>query len=231
MVLLIAAWQNPGPKVLSQDYVPLNHGYANVFRISRDVANIFMLPATLAAVVTSVNFLSTIVRSMAQSGLLPSLFDHSLPEGRTTYVVLAAVIGGSITVMLFNVIALIWHPRLVPIIVIMLQYCMYFNYLCIYASYLMFRRQHSAKVYTFHSPFGTYGAYLGIFITLMMIVLNVFPWYAYMGTALCGFLFIFAISTISYLFYASRNQRFSPEEERVFFVAYIIRGKQAGGCH
>lgn len=196
-----------------------------MFHISRDMANAFLLPATLAAVVTSVNFLSTIVRSMAKSGLLPSIFDHSLSDGRSTYVVLAAVIGGSIAVMFFNIIALIWHPRFVPIIVIMFQYCMYFNYLCIYASYLLFRHQHSAKEYTFHSPFGTYGAYLGITITMMMFVLNVFPWYDYMGTSLCGFLLIFAVATVSYLFYASRNQRFSPEEERVFFVAYIIRGK------
>lgn len=225
VVLLIAAWQRPGPKILSQEYMALNYGYANMFHMTKSLANVFILPATLAAVVTSVNFLSTIVRSMAKSGLLPGAFDHSLSDGRTTYEVLAAVIGGSIAVMLFNVIALIWHPRLVPIIVIMFQYCMYFNYLCIYASYLLFRHQHSAKVYTFHSPFGTYGAYVGIFITMLMFLLNVFPWYDYMGTSLCGFLLILAVATAWYLFYASRNQRFSPEEERVFFVAYIIRGK------
>lgn len=223
---MLVSWQYPGPKIAAQNYFALNYGFANIFGIPENVGHIFLIPSTLAAVSMGIHFLCVIVRSMSESGLLPSIFNVRSRNGNVPFVALTFVVLGSVLVTLFQVMALLWNPIMASVVVIMVQYCHYFNYLCIFASYLLFRQEYDGrKHYSFHSPLGIYGAYIGIGTTLLMFLFNVFPWYNYMGYSLGGFLFIFFVSSVGYVLYASGNQRFSLEEERVFFIAYIIRGK------
>lgn len=231
-VTLLVSWQYPGPKLAAQNYFALNYGFANIFGIPENVGHIFLIPSTLAAISMGIHFLCVIVRSMSESGLLPSIFNMRSRNGNVPFVALTFVVFGSVLVTLFQVMALLWNPIMASVIVIMVQYCHYFNYMCIFASYLLFRQQYDGRRhYSFHSPLGIYGAYIGIGMTLLMFLFNVFPWYNYMGYSLGGFLFIFFVSSVGYVLYASGNQRFSLEEERVFFIAYIIRANRRHRNH
>eukprot|EP01033_Poteriospumella_lacustris_P005012 gene5012-3579_t len=74
-------------------------------------------------------------------------------------------------------------------------------------------------------PFGIYGAYLGIAITVFFIMATCF--YSFNVVAFAVYLLFLVAISMYYLHYVHHHETFSGEEERVFFLTYVIRSNQS----
>lgn len=222
-VIFLSSYQYPGTQEVRRSSVPMSFGYGNIFHISHNTAAIFNVPATLASIMVSTYYLCVIIRSMSMSGLLPSVLSKTMGEDEKPYVAMIFINVCAVFVAIVILIGVIEYPAMVLGIYAFSSYGLYFNYFAIFSAYIIFYDNYNDKQHAFQSPLGKYGAYLGIFIVAALPLLNNFPWHPYMIAPLVSFICALIAISIGYIRYQSRVQRFSPEEEKVFFVNFIIK--------
>jgi len=101
----------------------------------------------------------------------------------------------------------------------------YLVYICELASYLRLQRQFAQLKREFKSPFGRAGAHYAITAFFLSLVGSViFPpidqWIP--STIMAIYLFL---ASIYYFTVATYRQRFSTEETKAMFIAYVFKGK------
>lgn len=220
----LVSWQSPGLRTTAFSSLPLSYGYAKIFAISYSAASIFSAPAAFTSIVVSVHYLCVIIRSMSLSGLLPAYFAKSYGSKHIpsySLILISCSVVAFTTVLLCGVIL---YPVLTKAALVFASYCLHFNCFSLFASYIMFRNYYPSAKRGFVSPLGTVGAYLGICVFVFLPFLNNFPWSKYYITSTTCFFGLLLLLSVFYIRFMIQYQKYSPEEERIFFVAFIIRG-------
>jgi L-asparagine transporter-like permease len=98
-------------------------------------------------------------------------------------------------------------------------------YIFAFVAYLVFVQKYSSVNREFHSPLGVIGAYYGIVIFAVGFIATVgFQGKRYVPIVF--FIIYLIVMAIYYFLYALKNQKFSADEQKALFTAYIINGKQ-----
>ena len=223
-VLFTAASQSPGSVALSHELLPLNFGYAKMFGISHRAATILSIPATYA---TGFGFMFAYGRqmaSMADSGLLPNLMRFRTDEGKPY----SALIVGSILSLLVTFCIYYMDRTFVEDLFYWAISSSYIVYIFALLSYVSFHRKYSIISRSFVNPLGIYSVYFGMAVFIMSIITTL----GFQGRTVAhrvhpviGFLAFLGAGYLYYYCIARSRQRFSDEEQRVLFSAYVINGK------
>lgn len=224
-MIVVAVGQSPGIVELQGTSLPLNFGFANIFGISPQLANWFNIPLLAASFMIGEYFLCIILRSMAESGLIFVHFKHWFAphvEGRP-FPVRAMIVSYVLMIMFSMVIfgVLYYSFEYIMNLSYFVCLCFYALYICLFLTYISFSQRFPLIPRYYVSPVGIVGAYLGIAVYLFMAVMTLL--YSN-GLIVFGVWFaIIALLTVAYLKRIRPNETFSGEEERVFFIAYVIK--------
>lgn len=228
----VACGQPPGIGVLETARLPLTYGFANLFHITPDTAMIFNIPFQISSFMISQYFLCIIMKSMAESGLLPSFFLHTLtwPKFDLVFPVYSASLSFAMASFAAGMAYLMTgiSDSLQMNFVFFFSFPYYTLYIALFVTFITFRQHFSSLPRSFVSPFGIYGAYLGIAITVFFIMATCF--YSFNVVAFAVYLLFLVAISMYYLHYVHHHETFSGEEERVFFLTYVIRCKCCSCC-
>lgn len=223
---MLAAWQEPGIREVSRATLPLSYGYANMFGVSTHFAAIFNIPAALTSIIVCVYYLCVTLRSMALSGVLPTIFGQLSSKNQVPTYALILIVVGTVLVAAMILAGLLFYEAFALSVLIFGTYSLYFIYAAIFVTYLVFHRHYNDKQHRFQSPLGPYGAYIGLFMTCCLVIANNYPYHPYLRNSLLIFIGTIFLLSVVYVFVMVRYQKYSPEEEKIFFIAYIIRANR-----
>jgi ethanolamine permease len=210
------------PRLLSDaagELLPLNFGLMRMLNISAPRATWLALPAAYA---TGFGFIFAYGRqmsSMARSGLFPALFKLRTKKNNSPY---AALTVGSI-LSIIGCFGLFYgdvaYLENVFAICVLSSYTVY---LFAFISYFIFNSKYSTVARAFKSPFGLVGAGLGFCIFLLGII-SIVGFQKYLS--IVTFVIVIVLLSIYYNLYGYKVQKFSEEEQKHLFKAYVINGK------
>lgn len=223
---MLAAWQEPGIREVSRATLPLSYGYANMFGVSTHFAAIFNIPAALTSIIVCVYYLCVTLRSMALSGVLPTIFGQLSSKNQVPTYALILIVVGTVFIAAMILAGLLFYEAFALSVLIFGTYSLYFIYAAIFVTYLVFHRHYNDKQHRFQSPLGPYGAYVGLFMTCCLVIANNYPYHPYLRNTLLIFIGTILLLSVVYVFVMVRYQKYSPEEEKIFFIAYIIRANR-----
>jgi ethanolamine permease len=218
--LIAACAQYPGPVDLSTYLFPLAGGFAQLLNISENTATLLTIPPGFGSALALLHALGSQTVSVAKSGYFPGFLSQVTTFSSTPYIALL-VIGG--LGYLFCVIA--YYDEIVYLEmgnVSAITSYLIFIFACL--SYISFTKNYPSLKREFCNPFGMYGAYLGVAIFSYFLVNSVLlavwqkdPNFFYI------FLVIFVPANILYFFVIMPNLKFSEEEKKVMFKAYLVK--------
>lgn len=225
-VLFTVSAQKPGAVAISVELMPLSHGFANMFGISVRHATWFSIPATYA---TGFGFMFAYGRqiaSVADSGLLPNLLRFRTGEGKPY----AALVMGSV-VSLVTTFGIYYSDRsFIEDLFYWSISSSYIVYIFAFLSYVAFQKKYSAIRRAFVNPLGIYSVYYGSAVFIMSLISTL----GFQGDNIAdslhpfsGFLTFLGIGYFYYYCIARSKQRFSEEEQKILFSAYVINGKSS----
>lgn len=223
---MLAAWQEPGIREVSRASLPLTYGYANMFGINTHFAAIFNVPAALTSIIVCVYYLCVTLRSMALSGVLPTIFGQLSSKNQVPTYALILILVGTVFMAAMILAGLLFYEAFALSVLIFGTYSLYFIYAAIFVTYLVFHQHYNDKQHRFQSPLGPYGAYVGLFMTCCLVIANNYPYHPYLRNVLLIFIGTILLLSVVYVFVMVRYQKYSPEEEKIFFIAYIIRANR-----
>eukprot|EP01033_Poteriospumella_lacustris_P017224 gene17224-12316_t len=142
-----------------------------------------------------------------------------------TYALILIVVG-TVLVAAMILAGLLFYEAFALSVLIFGTYSLYFIYAAIFVTYLVFHRHYNDKQHRFQSPLGPYGAYIGLFMTCCLVIANNYPYHPYLRNSLLIFIGTIFLLSVVYVFVMVRYQKYSPEEEKIFFIAYIIRANR-----
>ncbi len=216
-ITLAAISQAPGAEALASADLPLKYGFARLFDVNIDVAKWIDIPCLFGVVFGFFYCSGKQLFAITQSGLLPSFLNATIPGVDTPYLcyTLAACVGAAL-----NLYALSYPDHLVEIEAISVLATLYICILCLIA-YMVFRRKFSSMTHAFVNPFGDGAAIYGIIYYLtsgigLIFYSSIEPFY------LVAFAIYLVVATIFFWAYLVKNQKFSEEEKKMMFKAYLI---------
>jgi ethanolamine permease len=224
----VSTSQSPGIMELQQSYLPLSYGFVNILNVSVETAMLLNIPFQLVSFMISQYFLCIIIRSMAESGLLPSFFLRNISCSK--YNLIFPYYSASLTFTVSTSAAILawvmddFSDTLRMSFVYFFSFPYYTLYIALFVTYIIFRKHFSSLPRTFVSPFGVMGAYVAIAITSFFLFATCF--YAYNWVAFSIYCLLMGTLSWIYRVYGHRHQTFSGEEEKVFFPTYVIRFNQ-----
>jgi ethanolamine permease len=218
--LIVACAQYPGPLDLSAYLFPLAGGFSQLFNISENTATLLTIPPGFGSALALLYALGSQTVSVAKSGYFPGFLSQVTTFSSTPYIALL-VIGG--LGYLFCVIAYYYEFVYLEMgNVSAITSNIIFIFACL--SYISFAKNYPSLKREFCNPFGIYGAYLGVLIFSYFLVNSVLlavwqknPDFFYI------FLVIFVPANILYFFVIMPNLKFSEEEKKVMFKAYLVK--------
>lgn len=225
LTCIVAVGQYPGRAIISQAYAPLNYGFSRLFGMPLSTASVFNIPLLLVSFVIGQYLVSIIICSMADSSLLPSLFNTMYRSAFIRIPLYAVMLSYSLCILsaIVAFICLYNSYRILVNLSFFVALCFFTHYICLFMTYLSFIQRFPTVPRYFVSPFGVYGAYLGIVIFFFFGISTCFVRNG--GCTFLGFVLFLMLLTFVYLAYIKRQQKFSAAEERVFFIAYVINGR------
>ena len=162
------------------------------------------------------------LQSISTTGLLPAIFQSTIPHLETPY--LALIIGtvfpiilGTIGVYYPILLTKLYHVSTVSTNIVFFGACF---------GYLLFKKNFGQLQRSFENPLGIVSAVVGMIIFAMNMISACF----FQGTATYAALIIiccfFVIAVLFYIFYMGKRQTFSDEEKQQMFKAYLLNGKR-----
>ena len=154
-----------------------NSGFSNTFGISEATATIFTSPLPFASTIIYFHVCCKQIKALSASKLFPALFASS-PTTAATHGT-SFPDNSSLFVFLFGFIVLIigYCTNAVNVYSSMFYNlyaaCLmgtYSTYLIIFISFLIFRRKYSSLERPFRNPLGSPSAYLGLFLTMLLLI-------------------------------------------------------------
>lgn len=220
-VYFTVSCQHPGVEELSGALLPLNYGFSRAFGISYQAATWLTLPAVYGTAFGFMYDYSRQLTAMSKSGLMPLKvpFQDRFPDAVLyAYLLLGSLLG--FVVMLF-----VYYLHLLTIRDLFLICILggYLVYICVLISYIIFQTRYSSLHREFRSPFGISGAVVGILIFSVSFFSAVALQKDTVSSVFLAIVLI--IVSIYYFVYARYHQKFSDDEQKALFSAYIINGK------
>jgi amino acid transporter len=220
-VLFLSSSLAPGVHLLARSESPLSVGYVHILGISsRSVAWLTLIPI-YATGFAFVYAYGKQMSSMARSGLLPPAFRLRTPRHNTPYF---AVCFGSVISILAAILLFYTEPESAYDIFHVCAISSYCVYLFTFLSYILFKIRYSTMQRAFINPLGLIAPILGISIIILaligLVALNNFDHTVIFFSVTLGL-------TIFYMVYGYKVQKFSEDEQRHMFKAYVINGKTA----
>jgi amino acid transporter len=213
--------QAPGIAQLPQVTYPLRNGWARIFNTDLNVGRWLHLPGLLISCLGFIYSAGKQLSSIAESGFLPKAFTHTIPIIDTPYFCLT--LSTCFSFMLSMI--MVKYPDIIDDMSTIPSLSMQFICVNAFVCYIIFRTKFSNLTKSFESPIGIWGAVYGIFNNVIGVISNIF----FVGrnyTGITVIIILCVISTLIYVFYVSKNQKFSEEEKKVLFKAYLINGKK-----
>ena len=220
-VSLAAISQAPGSAGLSSVDLPLKYGFAWILNTDTNTAMWLDAPCALGAMFGLFYCGGRQLLAITKSGLLPPLFKETIPGSETPYVCYTFVAVFSVGLNLFG----LNYPEYLATIRAISLIAAYHIFISCFIAYMVFRRKFSSMTRTFVNPLGDFAAIYGIINFLSAAVGVIF--YSSMSPVFLvvnGSYLIFA--TIFFWTYLVHNQKFSEEEKKVMFKAYLINANR-----
>lgn len=220
VIITAACIQSPGFNVLSEEALPLTFGFMNNFSLSSSMSALLFVPALFQSYHAYVYVFGRLLRSMADSRLLPSILQSYHSKHHTPYV---GIVAGSLAVFCLMFLRL-FASHSYDILCGISSIGTIFIYLLIACSFCIFRQRYQTLERQVVNPFGVAGSIYAILIILLALI-SVCAFIPY-GYLLISFFFVLVFFvTLFYFFYARHKQRFSEDEQKIFFLAYVINGE------
>ena len=217
-VLLLSVSHAPGKIVLKHAELPLVFGFSRIFDIPYHSASKLVIPDLFGSIYGFSFALSHQLEAVAKSGLLPSVFTKTSSYSGTPYVALLAAVAFS---FILNLIVFFRDN--------VLEQFYRISTLCSYVVYVFVCLAHISLCTSFSSMTRSFSSPLGIGGSIACIVIFVFLFIGEIGfdskNAVSPIVFssILVVATAYYYGYFVSHQRFSEEEKKVMFKAYLIK--------
>lgn len=225
VLVYVASLQYPGATALIDEALPLNYGFSRALGIPLHVAAVLNIPMFLSSFVIAMYYLVAMVKSMASSGIFPSrLLRTDGPDNTPWEAMKFAYIGALLLTLLF-VGMQVAGPYYAVILYTLCTFHLYTLWILLMVSYIYFRKRFHSIPRRFRSPFGVYGAYIAIFSAVQHFLTQFYPFQEYIIAPLVVFLLTLVGLTYIYARFVIKCQKYSEEEERIFFITYIITGR------
>lgn len=206
--------------MVSEDY-PLIPGLMHALNLNRRSASALMIPALFASANAFIFLFGRQMKSLAASNLFPPILETCIGKNQTPVV---AILFGSLLSYLLLLLAYFVEQDLYLILLGISAFGSAFVYLSIFYTYIAFQKKFATIDRYFKNPLGIPASYYGMIVVMLGIA-------SFLVLEKDGYivLVIFAgivfLASLVYIFYARKRQRFSKEEQKVFFNAYVINGK------
>jgi len=220
-VVFTSCSQFPGTDILSSASLPLSDGFSKMFNISMSQAMWLSFPALYGNFYGFVWAYGRQLSSMAKSGLLPEMLGEMTQTTDTPYVALFVGLLLSFGLALLCFYADAFYADFAFDVMRLYMLSSYVIYDFMFVSYIIFKFKYSSLTRSFNSPFGIYGAFLG----LAVFALNSFGILVEMQSESYPFYLLLAATlfmAIYYFGYLEAKQHFSEEEKGQLFKAYLI---------
>ncbi len=220
-VSLCAVSQEPGGDVLSTSQLPLNPGFMRIFKITNHAARWIDLPCQVGVIYCLFYCCGKQLLAISKSGLLPAFLDKTVPGSGAPYICyfVVAAVGTSLNALVLQrpqYRAEIRATAFISSVYIFINCCI---------AYMVFKRKFSSMARSFVNPLGDFAAIYSIIIFFLSGIGLVF----YCGVTpvfLFGIGAVLLFATIFFWTYLVHNQKFSEEEKKVMFKAYLINANR-----
>lgn len=229
MVLLLASLliicvgcSEPGIDVISTNTdAPLYYAYQEHLHMTSQLAKALSVPALFVSSSAWMYIVGKQLRSMAESGLFPTLLEYSYGSNKVPYV--ALFVCAALCCAVCSA-AHYWVKDFLVVFEATGFLGTLFVEFCLLLGYCVFRAKYDGLPRQFASPVGVYGAVYGMpVLLLVMLALVAFNKLGWIPLAFLGI--YFTVFTVHYMYHVKHQQRFSDEEQRIMFVAYVINGE------
>ncbi|KAJ0405875.1 hypothetical protein P43SY_001607 [Pythium insidiosum] len=209
----------PGLNQVSKLLAPFDNGFHVMFGVELTTATLFSTPAMYATTFGFMWGYGKLISAMATSKLLPSrLAVRSARYGTPIYALLA---GSAVSYLLCLLVYFV--PAVSAYIDVICFAAALLGYAGQCVGYIALKRLYpSVQSSTFHSPLGVYGAVYSLAVWLLGL-LSLAGFQGDGGRRFLAFLVIIALLAVVYMLYARHHQTFSPEENKVFLVAHVMK--------
>lgn len=220
-VITVAFSIPPGYHVLAHAGHPLNFGFARVFRITKTLGHLFALPGIMAKCFSFMYCYGRQSISMAGSGIIPAIFQLSIPVFNTPYFALIFIcILSFILNLIMNAFPISTVQFFSDIVCISTSVVLIFFFL----AYIQFTRNFSSLERLVINPLGIPGACIGIMIFMFCLIAAL----GFRGSRYLSVVFLVVVTIgiiiVNQVFLKGMN-KFSEEEKNELFKAYLINGK------
>ena len=220
-IILAAVSRDNGGKKLSSTSTPLLNGFGQIFDMDSTQAQYLDLPFQFSSVFCLFYCAGRQLLAITKSGLLPSFLEKTIPGSDTPYYcyTFTAIVGVGL-----NLFVLYYPEHLAEVKAVSSTSSVLIFIFCLIA-FMIFRRKFSSMARSFVNPLGDFSAIYGILTFCYAIIALVF--YTDVNP-----LFLVAIggcllfSTIFFWTYLVKNQKFSDEEKKIMFKAYLINANR-----
>ena len=225
LISLAACSTAPGQFILQLVLTPLMFGFQRIFNTTLENGVWLHLPGLFAPVMTVLFCSGRQLYMIAKSGFLPEIFSKRLPVSQTPVVTLCLItsIGAGINLYLH------YHPEIWSHIINIFVLSSHIVFINAFIAYLFFRHKYSSMPRSFASPIGVWGAWYGLgnnIIGCVSVIMYADDESASVSyDSLYVLLGLFVGGTIFYWAYLVKHQKFSEEEKKLLFKAYLINGE------
>lgn len=213
--------QDAGGKALSSANLPLQFGYARIFNMNLSATKWLDLPSQFGTTLGFFYCGGKQLHAISRSGLLPSALKATLPGLETPYLcyTLTAVVGCGVSILL------VYNPIYVAEVRAVSLMATYHIFIVCFISYMVFRSKFSSMTRSFKNPLGYFAPIFGI-VNYLMGVIAVLRYTTADYFFLVPLAGIFVFATIFFWTYLVKYQKFSEEEKKLMFKAYLINANQ-----
>mmetsp|Transcript_16646 Transcript_16646/g.18016 ORF Transcript_16646/g.18016 Transcript_16646/m.18016 type:complete len:692 (+) Transcript_16646:75-2150(+) len=213
--------QDSGGKALSSANLPLQFGYARIFNMNLSATKWLDLPSQFGTTLCFFYCGGKQLHAISRSGLLPSALKATIPGLETPYLcyTLAAVVGCGLSILL------VYNPTYVAEVRAVSLMASYHIFIVCFISYMVFRTKFSSMTRSFKNPLGYFAPIFGI-VNYLMGVLAVLRYTTANYLFLVPLAGIFVIASVFFWTYLVKYQKFSEEEKKLMFKAYLINANQ-----
>jgi len=224
-VLFVCNSLPPGAHQVASEPVPLNGGFALIFRCSSTCATVLSLPATFATAYGFIFSYGKLLHALAASRLLPEVLARTSEAQGTPFsaIICGSLVSYGICLLVFFVPSVSDYLFNICILCAFVAYCTQ----CI--GYWFMKTKFSRINRLFKSPLGLAGAWYAFFIYFFGII-SVIGFQEDQQTALISTLVVWALLSAYYFSYAKYKQTFSADEQKILLVAHVINHNIRGAA-
>lgn len=221
LISLAAVSQEPGGAKLAKAPMPLQYGFARIFNMDFFNASWLDFPCQFGAVFGLFYCSGKQLAALAKSGLLPAFFEKTIPGADTPYVAYTFVACVGVALNIFA----LKNPLYIPAIKGTFLMSAYYIFVNCFIAFLVFRRKFSSMTRTFVNPLGDASAIYGI-INFLFAAVGVCRYSKIDPQFLIGLACLLVVASIFFWTYLVKHQKFSDEEKKVLFKAYLINANR-----